>query len=319
MAAGRLLEEEIDAELLLSKLQGRGTASEHLNLSYLGLTDHVLARVAAVMRQSSAFANLKQIWLGSNQLSCIGDMQLPSCLTGIWLFSNRLNSHSALDLLQRLCRSCLEIQFVHMVCACAAPMPPCRFTASSRKTMLFALRTWLCCLRAEVTPTCPRSWCRHVVATAWGSPATTYNSCFSCVKFSSLFLHPHRLVLNLNPFACLSCAIRKPSVSIESCPKHRALVPSSTAATSYPHSAAPSFFQKFRLVLPPCQPRLHVAPVTLPVPSGSLRVINLSCNGLTSGEISTLSPAFQRMTVCLRARSQHLPQSSRCRLCTPLT
>ena len=117
MSTGCLLEEEVDADWLLSKLQGRGTASEHLNLSYLGLGDHVLARVAAVMRQSSSFANLKQLWLGSNQLSSIGNMQLPSCLTGLWLFSNRLSSHAALDVLLRLCRHCSEIQFVHMVCA----------------------------------------------------------------------------------------------------------------------------------------------------------------------------------------------------------
>ncbi len=116
MSAGhRLLEEEVDSELLLSKMQGRGTAYEHLNLSYLSLGDQLLHRVATVMRQSSAFANVKQIWLGSNHLTSIGDLLLPPCLKGLWLFSNRFDSHAALDVLLRLCRFCPEIQFVHMV------------------------------------------------------------------------------------------------------------------------------------------------------------------------------------------------------------
>ena len=99
MSGGRVLEEEIDSELLLSKLQGQGSALEHVNLSYLGLDDAALARVAAVMRSSSAFANVKQIWLGSNRLSSLGDLPLPPCLKGLWLFSNLLNSHAALDVL----------------------------------------------------------------------------------------------------------------------------------------------------------------------------------------------------------------------------
>ena len=121
MSGARMLEEDVDHELLLSKLQGRGTAFEHLNLSYLGLGDRVLARAAAVMRQSPAFANIKQVWLGSNQLSSIGDLPLPSGLKGIWLFSNRLDSHAAFHVLQRLCTCCPEIQFVHMVRVRRAP------------------------------------------------------------------------------------------------------------------------------------------------------------------------------------------------------
>jgi hypothetical protein len=165
MSAGHLLEEDVDSELILSKLQGRGTSFEHLNLSYLSLGDQVLSRVAAVMRQSSAFANLKQIWLGSNQLSSIGDLQLPSALKGIWLFSNRLDSIAALDVLLRLCRHCPEVQFVHMVCACGA-LGNCRITLLSRKTTLFRLKTWPRCLPPGATPTCPPSFYPPVAATA---------------------------------------------------------------------------------------------------------------------------------------------------------
>ena len=158
MSAAGLLEEEVDADLLVSKLHARGSASEHLNLSYLGIIDQVLARVAAVMRQSSAFTSIKQIWLGSNQLSSLGDMQLPSCLKGIWLFSNRFDSHAALDVLQRLSRYCPEIQFVHMVSTTIVSAAPQRMTSWSRKITPSLLRIWLIFLPAEATPTCPRSW-----------------------------------------------------------------------------------------------------------------------------------------------------------------
>jgi hypothetical protein len=118
MSTLQLLEEDIDSQLLLSKVEGRGTALEHLNLSYLGLSDRQLSRVALVMRQSPDFANLKQLWLGSNQLSCLGDLPLPPGLNGIWLFSNRFSAHAALDVLLRLCRCCPGIQFVHLVSCC---------------------------------------------------------------------------------------------------------------------------------------------------------------------------------------------------------
>ena len=36
---------------------------------------------------------------------------------------------------------------------------------------------------------------------------------------------------------------------------------------------------------------------TLPFATGSLRVVNLSCNGLSSGDVADISPAFQRMMV----------------------
>jgi hypothetical protein len=36
---------------------------------------------------------------------------------------------------------------------------------------------------------------------------------------------------------------------------------------------------------------------TLRFATGSLRVVNLSCNGLSSGDVADISPAFQRMMV----------------------
>lgn len=51
--------------------------------------------------------------------------------------------------------------------------------------------------------------------------------------------------------------------------------------------------------------------------SGSLRVVNLSCNGLSSSDISAISPSLQRMPVRLR-QCQLSHHSSCCRLYTPL-
>jgi len=154
------MEEEVDVELLLTKMQGRGTDMEHLNLSYLSLSNQVFSRVTAVMRQSAAFANVKQIWLGSNHLSSIGDLQLPSCLKGIWLFSNRFDSHAALDVLLRLCKHCPEIQFVHMVRT--APLA----SHTSSHTSAFLLQPPLRLL-------CITSRCRR----ATPSPPTTSSPC----------------------------------------------------------------------------------------------------------------------------------------------
>jgi hypothetical protein len=42
---------------------------------------------------------------------------------------------------------------------------------------------------------------------------------------------------------------------------------------------------------------------TLPFASGSLRVVNLSCNGLSSEDVADISPAFQRMMVRLHLQA----------------
>ncbi len=318
MSAGCLLEEEIDAELLLSKLQGRGTASEHLNLSYLGLSDQMLARVAAVMRQSSAFANLKQIWLGSNQLSSIGDMQLPSCLTGIWLFSNRLNSHAALDVLLRLCRSCPEIQFVHMVRA-RNNLNPKPFSLLphliEQENNAFTPEDLAALLASRGYTNLPPQLVSSCRSNSVGDPGdyVQFVLFMRQVLFpNSAFMSPYSILL----CACLSCTLRKQNVSTGCCLKHRASAPSLTAATSSHLSAALSSFQKYRSVPSPCQSCLCLH---LTLVAGSLRIINFSCNGLSSGEISDICPSFQRMAVSNHARLQHLQYSSRYRLCTPST